>query len=196
MSRERGLTSCAWGAVVFSAMVGCGGTGTAPTAAPLLTPVTIVENTAGTTATSFNVPGQSFTVPAAYDTLRFNWIGGPGSVAGPIAFGTAYLLSMEYLGPADQLSASTPGFVAAILSIDGGQYVFSPTVRVEAGRRYWIYADTLSDCCWLTSFAHDVYPGGDGYLCCTGPPYVFHKLVSDSSGTVDDVDFRLVGIAK
>jgi hypothetical protein len=102
---------------------------------------------------------------------------------------------MEYLGPSSQLSAATPGFVAASLSIEGGQYVFSPAVRVEAGRRYWMYADTLGDS-WIHSFGRDVYAGGDGYICCAGPPYVFHKVMNASSGTVDDVNFRLVGIAK
>ena len=61
--------------------------------------------------TGFGFPGQSITTPTGgpWDNLTFNWFDSPGAniVGIPIAGGTLFLLSSEYLGTPAALSSST-----------------------------------------------------------------------------------------
>ena len=94
--------------------------------------VTIASNTAGTVFTGNNNVGQSVTMPGSgsFNNLRFNWYGSLG--AGPIAAGTLYLLTQEYLGLPGGLGPATPGFVASAPA-SGSQYVFPPGTTVIGG---------------------------------------------------------------
>jgi hypothetical protein len=123
--------------------------------------VTIASNTAGTVFTGNNNVGQSVTMPGSgsFNNLRFNWYGSLG--AGPIAAGTLYLLTQEYLGLPGGLGPATPGFVASAPA-SGSQYVFPPGTTVIGGTEYWFYCDAM-----LASFLVSlvtVFPGGSLYI--------------------------------
>src|SRR5918993_1028873 len=77
---------------------------------------TLVDVTTGLDITSgetgtFNWVGQSFVVPesGSFGDLRFNFY---TFRKAPVAFGSLFLLTQEYLGVPGALSAATPGFVA------------------------------------------------------------------------------------
>ncbi len=178
----------------------------------------------GQTATNRNYPGQSITVPPgpSYNNIRFNWDGslgiqtsGPAS-RGPIAAGTLFILSREYLGLPGGLSPSTPGFLAQSQSIEAGQYVFAPSVTLKGGTKYWFYAywppDSVGLVNYITGFSEDTYSGGDMYIApelggslaplafrkalaswrviSLGPPIQYYK---PPEGTCIDANFRLAG---
>ena len=111
--------------------------------------------------TTTNNVGQSLTVPGStsFNNLRFNWYG--LADARPVAVGTLYLLTQEYLGLPGGLSQATPGFVASA-SASGSQYLFSPSIAVTGGRQYWFYCNQT-----VVSFIVSLvslYPGGDLYI--------------------------------
>lgn len=84
--------------------------------------------------------GESFTTPSGgpWDDLAFNFYS-DAPPATLLAGGTAFLLTMQYLGTPSALGASTPGFVAESTGISGGQYIFAPGVEVLPGTTYWVY---------------------------------------------------------
>ncbi len=148
---------------------------------------TVIDVTAGSTGT-YNFAGQSFTTPgtSGITNLRFNWYSWGAS---PVAFGTLYLLSQEYLGLPGDLSPSTPGFIARSESIVGNQYVFAPGVSLAGGNQYWVYTDTQE--AFVTSFYGSTYAGGDLYV--TGvSTFPFHKAIATPTGFLD-ANFRLQG---
>ncbi len=183
-----------------------------------------VEVTAGKTGTSNNYPGQSVTVPAgpSYNNIRFNWDGSVGLYVNgpaprqPLAVGTLFILSQEYLGLPGGLSASTPGFVAQSQRIEQGQYVFAPAVTLKGGTKYWFYTywapGSAGLVSWVGGFSEDSYPGGDGYVApelggslaplafrkalaswrviSLGPPIQYYK---PPEGTCIDANFKLMG---
>jgi hypothetical protein len=163
--------------------------------------VDLADVTAGGTGTD-NRPGQSVTIPGegAYAHLRFNWYHyNPKDT--PVAYGTLYLLSQEYLGPPTDLGPSTPGFIARSESIEDGHYVFPASAKVEGGKKYWFYADTRGQ--YAGSFNTDIYAGGDGYVA-TMPHLAFRKCQASwkwngsgydipPPGTHTDNNFRLRG---
>ena len=214
----------------------CQNKATAPTppadslAVPAAPLVTIAESSAveqvgaGQTSTSNNYLGQSVTVPgvSSYNNLRFNWDGyAPGTVSapgprGPLAVGDLFVLTQEYLGLPSGLGSSTPGFLAQSQGIDGGQYVFSPSVTLNGGAKYWFYSSwvpgTVHSFNPITGFSEDTYAGGDLYvapvlggsftplpfrkaqaswrLISPGPPAVYYQ---PPPGTYIDANFKLTG---
>jgi hypothetical protein len=117
----------------------------------------IVDVTAGSTGTT-NHPGQSVTIPAGtYGNLHFNWYSRDGA---PVAFGTLYVLTQEYLGVPGGLAVAQ-GLVAASSQVANGEYMFPEALAITGGRRYWFYGDTMGNYC--TSFDIDTYSGGDSY---------------------------------
>jgi hypothetical protein len=158
----------------------------------VLVPVTVgalVQVTAGSTGT-FNFAGQSVTLPGGgpFNNLRFNWYAFSGD---PVAFGTLYLLTAEYLGLPGDLSPATVGYVARSQSIVGHEYRFAPGVTVSGGAQYRFYTDTQGS--FVTSFTGSTYPGGDMYV--TGVPTLgFHKALA-APGVFLDANFRLQGAA-
>jgi hypothetical protein len=147
--------------------------------------LTLVEVTAGTTATSNNYVGQSVTIPArgAFNRIRFNWF--HRGTDDPIAFGTLYVLDRAFLGTPADLSESTPGFLARSEAIVEGQYIFHPGVVLKAGQQYWFYTDANGD--FMFSFS-DTYAGGDMYV--TGMPNLPFREAPP--GVHTDANFRLV----
>lgn len=240
----RGLASGA-GLIAFSAFVlaiGCENRMTAPTTtgtsgsdsgssssghlSPLTTIVqasTVEQVGAGQTGTSNNYLGQSVTIPgtSSYDSVRFNWDGfgdvPPTAPAtrGPLAAGELFLLTQEYLGLPADLGPSTPGYVAQSQKIENGRYVFSPSVTLNAGTKYWVYAawppGSVGGFHPITGFSEDSYAGGDMYiapelsgfnpqpfrkapaswlLISPGPPPVYRI---PPAGTYVDANFTLMG---
>lgn len=144
----------------------------------------------------------------------------PGSVTapgvrGPLAVGTLFLLTQEYLGLPGNLGTSTPGYLAQSQRIDQGQYVFSPSVTLKAGVKYWFYASwqagTVGSFNPITGFSEDTYGGGEMYVApeltgftplpfrraqaswrviSVGPPIVYY---TPPPGTYVDANFKLLG---
>jgi hypothetical protein len=171
--RHRYLSSLAL--CLFSVLaVACGGSQTpppsptAPTPAPApLPPVieTIVKHVTGVTLQD-GIPGQSVTLSRGpISNLRFNWqISNNLGAKFPRAMGTLLILNQEYLGSPDAL-AEAPGLVARSTGIENAEYLFEPSVTMQAGTTYWVFADAEGPVL-ATSFlpARDHYPGGDLYV--------------------------------
>src|SRR5262249_55769300 len=106
--------------------------------------VTIVQVTSGTGIAN-EYFGQAFTTPAggAWNHITFNFYATPASgttpASTPVAAGTAFLLTQEYLGTPAALSSSTPGFLAQSISNAGGVYTFPPAVVLNPNTQYWVY---------------------------------------------------------
>ena len=95
--------------------------------------------------------GQSVTTPSAvqYSEITFNFFGqffdsGVGWREGASwAEGELFLLNQVYFGTADDLSASTPGFLAFTDSIqpegEGNEWIFTPEVSLSPGEMYFFY---------------------------------------------------------
>ncbi len=142
---------------------------TAP-AAGAATLRTLVDNQTGLDVTSggtgtFNWAGQSFVVQdsGAFGDLRFHWY---SFQRAPVAFGSLYLLTQEYLGVPGNLGSTTAGFVARSERIENGVYVFGAGATITGGTKYWVYTDTQGS--FAGSFDTDIYPSGDLYV--TGFP--------------------------
>ena len=194
------------------AVVGCGGSSTAPapaggSPAQLKTLVDLttglgLDVTAGGTGT-WNFAGQSFVVPqtGSFNNLRFHWYTFQKT---PVAFGTLTLLSQEYAGLPKDLSSSTPGFVARSERLEGDTYVFAETAMITGGTKYWVYTDTQGS--FAGSFDQDIYTGGDMYV--TGVQTLpFRKaqasgrmvngvFVAAPPGVFVDANFKLQASAK
>jgi hypothetical protein len=91
--------------------------------------------------------GQSLTTPAGgpWNNLAFNWFntGGPPNpgVPGPIAVGTLFLLSQEYLGAPAALGPATAGYIAQSQSIASGMYHFQDNVTIQPNTTYFFYTN-------------------------------------------------------
>ena len=137
--------------------------GPAPTSTAVRTLMDVttgLEVTSGQVGT-FNHAGQSFVVTesGSFQGLRFNFYSYKKE---PVAFGSLYLLTQEYLGLPGGLSASTPGFVARSESSAGGVYTFATTAVITGGTKYWVYTDTQGS--FAGSFDTDIFAGGDMYV--------------------------------
>src|ERR1017187_1218375 len=109
------------------------------TTASLASAGVIVQQTAGLgSATEFF--GESFTTPSGgpWGSITFNFYSDVPA-ATPAAAGNAFLLTQEYLGTPSALTSSTPGFLAASVSISGGVYIFNPSVVINPATQYWVY---------------------------------------------------------
>ena len=93
--------------------------------------------------------GQKFTTPSGgpWSNITFNFYAtsaiGSTPASTPIAAGTAFLLTQEYLGTPAALSSSTPGFLAQSTGIYGGIYVFPSGIALNPGTNYWLYVNAL-----------------------------------------------------
>jgi hypothetical protein len=166
-----------------------GGDVPAPPSEPPLT--TIAEVSSGVTGFS-GYAGQSITVAGgAFNNIRFNWQRRDGAgMIHPVAFGTLYLLTQEYLGAPAALSPSTPGFLTRSTRVEDDQYRFDAGVTLQTGVKYWFYTDARSDL-FTMDFRRDTYPGGDFYNTSSGPNYA--KYPADRAGEFVDANFTLQG---
>ena len=154
-------------------------------------PETIVELSSGVTLFS-GYAGQSMTVAGGpLNDIRFNWHDrdGAGRIH-PVAFGTLYLLSQEYLGAPTDLSPSTPGFLARSIRVENNQYRFDASVTLQPGVKHWFYTDTMSEQ-FSMDFRTDRYPGGDFYNVSSGRNYA--RYPADRAGEFVDANFTLQG---
>jgi hypothetical protein len=91
--------------------------------------------------------GQSLVTPAGgpWNNLTFNWFDTGGTpnpgVPNPIATGTLFLLSQEYLGTPAALSAASAGYIAQSQSIAGGMYLFNANVVIQPNTMYFFYTN-------------------------------------------------------
>jgi hypothetical protein len=150
------------------------------------TATTIVENLGGPTM-SFGqwYWGESFVTPAGltWNNLTFNFFSDvPAST--PIAAGTAFLLSQQYLGTPAALNTSTPGFMAASTGISGGMWQFDASVTILHSMTYWIYENAL-----IQISGNNAVPGANIYF--TNSPN--SNFISGGSSNI--TNFRLSGTA-
>src|SRR5690242_7835426 len=107
--------------------------------------------------------GQSLVTPAGgpWNNLRFNWFdtgGAPNAgVPSPVATGTLFLLSQQYLGTPGTLNPATPGYIAQSQSIASNAYVFGGAVILQPNTTYYFYTNQLVP---GNSGDGDVIPGG------------------------------------
>jgi hypothetical protein len=113
-----------------------------------------------------------------WSNITFNFIATDGL---PTAAGSLYLLTQEFLGTADELSTSLPGFVATSQSA-GGLYTFDPSLTLAASTQYFVYANTSLR---LTGSGLGSYLGGDAYGVILGTNF--------SRFTGPDANFLLAG---
>ena len=83
--------------------------------------------------------GQAFTTVASpvEASIVFEFLGG-GSAQTPVAAGTGFLLTQEYVGLPGDLSSATPGYLGSAVA-SGGMYAFGASVQLAGGTRYWFY---------------------------------------------------------
>ncbi len=102
--------------------------------------------------------GQSATLAAGgpFNNITFNFYDFNDA---PLALGTLYIFSTEYLGTPNALSAASS--LAASISNAGGVYAFDPSVTLNGGQQYFFYSDTI-----LSSIGSNAnpYPGGTVYF--------------------------------
>lgn len=129
-------------------------------------------------------PGQSVTIggSGAFNNLVFNF-NANGTLA-PIAPGTLYLFSQEYLGTPAALSASTPGFIASAVG-NNNLYTFASTVSVQTSTQYFFYANTTAT---FAADSNNPYTGGIMYFA-PGSSSAFQ------TASTFDAAFRLQGTA-
>ncbi len=152
--------------------------------------IILVNGGASTDDAGLETVGESFTTPAGipWNDIAFNFFSTPASLtpppfaSGPLAAGTAYLLTQEYLGSPASLSSLTPGFLAASTGIVAGQYIFASNVILNPNTEYWIYEDTAiltTGDGFAGTSGQQAYFGGSGNfeLCdCAGDPVANFEL--------------------
>jgi len=133
-------------------------------------PAQIILQVTSGTGTAAEFFGQSFTTPAGgpWSGITFNFYSTPAvgatPASTPVAAGTAFLLTREYLGTPAALSTSTPGFLAQSISIFGGVYAFPPSVVLNPGTEYWIYENASIT---ITGNGTGGSPAGAAYFAAT-----------------------------
>lgn len=141
--------------------------------------VTSYSTPGATAANSSRNIGQSVTTPAggSFSELTFNFFeagflaGGAFSEEAPFAEGELFLLTQEYLGTADDLSISTPGFLASTTALQpegaGLEWVFDSGVTLQPATQYYLYAKnpgaSFGTLKALSSSSSTLYAGGVYY---------------------------------
>ena len=128
---------------------------------------TIAQYTAGTTSSgSPGYFGQSFTTPSSvgtWDDLSFSFFSDSGTT--PVAAGNLFLLSSFTMAGdiiPDQLSSSTPGFIAESSAASGGVYTFDPSVTLQPGTQYFLFSNAPVLAAGATS--GNPYSGGNAFM--------------------------------
>ena len=106
--------------------------------------------------------GESFTTTTLIPmtNITFNLFSDFPAVT-PAAFGTGFLLSQEYLGSPNGLSAATPGYLGQAPA-SGGLYSFGLAVTLQPATQYFFYENGLIPANSITGGA--AYSGGEFYL--------------------------------
>jgi hypothetical protein len=149
----------------------------------------IRKNTSGSSFSVTGYWGHSVVIPSGgpWDNLTFNFYSDASPAVTPHAFGTLFLLSQDYFGTADALSAATTGYIANSTSISGGKFVFPTNVTIQPNTTYFFYQDGTSS----------------GNITGNAPSGVageFHSFISDSDSaytgaTSSGSNFSLEGTA-
>ena len=123
----------------------------------------ITEFTAGSASANLLFIGQSFTTPAgsAYNGITFNFFSDIDGGTTPSGSGSLFLLTQEYLGPPNLLSAATPGFMAESTGVSGGVFSFDTSVTLLDSTQYFAYA---SQSFLVSGSNSDSYAGGTAYI--------------------------------
>jgi len=100
---------------------------------------TITENTGTNNGTDSIWVGQSVTTGGGgpWNNITFNLFDINSAAS---ANGTLYLLTSEYLGTPNDLSAATPGYLASTATIVSGVWEFSNSLTLSANTQYYVYA--------------------------------------------------------
>jgi VPDSG-CTERM motif len=130
----------------------------------LMRAVIIAENTGGTSAIgNISQYGQSFTTVTGTpeSNIAFNFFSNQFPPTTPYALGTGFLLSMEYLGTAANLSSATPGFLGQATA-SGGFYTFDPSLTLLPATQYFFYENAVIPASAITG--GNVIAGGHLYF--------------------------------
>lgn len=103
----------------------------------------IAENTSGIGSNAPGYFGLTLTTPAnplSWEDITLNFWN-PGATT-PVALGTLYLLSSEYLGTPSGLPGAA-GIIATSTGIVGGEWVYDAGVTISPNTAYWFYSDAL-----------------------------------------------------
>lgn len=110
--------------------------------------------------------GQSVTTPntVQFRDISFNFftadLVGTFVIGDPLAEGELFLLTSEYLGAPEDISSSTPGFVAQTTTIradgNGTEWSFDSDVLINPDTQYFFYART-------SSFTRKAFSNSDAY---------------------------------
>ncbi len=191
------LVVCAAACVAACGSGSGSGSAVAPSAAPAPAPLlTIAEMTAGIfTAWAPGLApylmGHSVTVlpPYSYTGPHFSWLDDKKNPS--LAVGTMVIFTREYLGPAQGIGPSTPGFLARSVRIEGSDFVFDDSVVLNPGATYWFLEETAGAFSrYFTTGNVDVYPGGDFYNASVDGTWVRREV---RPGSKEDASFRLSG---
>lgn len=146
----------------------------------------LVEYTGGGSSGALGYFGESVTTPIGgpFDHITFNYFSDVPATT-PLAAGDLFILTQAYSGTPNNLSSSTPGFLAESTGISGGIYQFATSLTLQSSTQYFFYVDTPV----AATFGNPGgYAGGIWYLSTNG-------LSSYGPINSGDVNFRLSGTA-
>jgi hypothetical protein len=169
-------------AVAAALTMVCAASGVQPARAETIAEFLVVTGT----VTGF--PGQSLITAAGgpFNNIGFNFF----NIGAPVAGGTLFVLTQEYLGTPSDLSAATPGFLAQSTGVSAGFYTFSSAVTLQGNTQYFVYANQSLTLNGAGNPTVDPYTGGQFYTASqSGIPFA-----TIASG-FNDADFRLTGTA-
>jgi len=150
----------------------------------------LVQNTSGSAGIATAYFGESFTTPTGgpFTNIAFNFYSDIPATA-PVAGGTAFLLSQEYLGSPSALGVGTSGFLAASTSIVNNQYVFGASLVLQGGTKYYLYENAI-----ITTSGGAGIAGGNTYFATTATSN-FAALRVPGSTALQASNFLLSGNA-
>ena len=100
-----------------------------------------------------------------------------------------YLLTQQYLGAPQDLSAATPGFLATSTGVSGGAFVFDSTLTLLSNTKYYLYGTST-----FTASGGNFVPGGEAYFS-TNAATPFTTSVSDDLAGLESANYILSGTA-
>jgi hypothetical protein len=142
--------------------------------------------------TTFVVPGTS-----SYTNLSWNFYS-DSALTVPAAAGTGYLLTQQYTGTVNSLSASAPGYLASVAA-SGGYYNFGSSVSLAGGNTYYfyengVYVPTTYDTATTTSNPEFSQGGNGSGTYVNYSSYTTYFTLSGSSAVPEPTSLSLLGI--
>jgi hypothetical protein len=144
----------------------------------------VISEQVGSSGSNGAFPGASVLTAAGgpWNNIQFNFYDTNGA---PEASGNLFILTTEYLGTPNALSAATAGFLAQSTGSVGGVWQFDPSVVLNASTTYWFMTDE--------QFVHTTGSGKGGNVTAGVQAYFGGANINYEAIGVNDWDFRLQG---